>query len=288
MRIRGTKPEFWESSRIASVSWQSRLVLKGLESYVDDNGVGKDDAERIVSQVFGRDAIREPSRTFQKVTESISELHRAGLLWRYNVDGEDLLYISFWEQSQRIDKPRPGRFRRPDGTLHYKESEIRESSRGFAKVPEKEAPVTEEQRNRGTGEQGLKDSFNAAVATIEHEVQNEPSNPYPADFLRFYDTYPRHQKKGDALKAFRKAKNRATVQEIIDGAQRLRDDPNREDQYTPLPASWLNADGWEDEPLPARNLPATVTQFTPRRTATDKAHSILSMADEAKRIRGEA
>jgi hypothetical protein len=49
MRIRSTKPEFWRSERIASVNWDARLVLKGLESYVDDNGVGVDDIALIVT-----------------------------------------------------------------------------------------------------------------------------------------------------------------------------------------------------------------------------------------------
>lgn len=152
MRIRGTKPEFWRSRRIAAVDWEDRFVLKGLESYVDDNGVGKDDIELIVGDLFQRDLVREPSRTVARVTESISRLREAGLLWRYEVDGTALLYVSFWESAQRVDKPNPGRFRRPDGTMNYKESvigesfaNIREASRGFA-------PGTEEQGNRGTGE----------------------------------------------------------------------------------------------------------------------------------------
>jgi hypothetical protein len=40
---------------------------------------------------------------------------------------------------------------------------------------------------------------------------------------------------------------------ILGGAVRLRDDPNREQQFTPHPTTWLNRDGWEDEPLPPRS-----------------------------------
>lgn len=151
MRIRGTKPEFWKSKRIASVSWDARLVLKGLESYVDDNGVGVDDIELIVSDVFPRDMFARPTETVARVSEAISELHRAGLVHRYEAKGEHLLFVSFWESVQRIDKPGNGRNPRPDGTMGYKESEIRES---FWSPRESVAPVTEEQRNRGTEEQG--------------------------------------------------------------------------------------------------------------------------------------
>ncbi|WP_218054266.1 hypothetical protein [Mycobacterium avium] len=60
MRIRSTKPEFWRSERIAAVSWEDRLVLKVLESYVDDNGVGRDDVALIVGEVFPRDMLANP------------------------------------------------------------------------------------------------------------------------------------------------------------------------------------------------------------------------------------
>lgn len=151
MRIRSTKPEFWKSRRITSVSWDARLVLKGLESYVDDNGVGVDDIELIVTDVFPRDMFANGRETVARVSEAISELHRAGLVHRYRGKNDQLLYISFWESVQRIDKPGKGRNPRPDGTMEYKESEIRES---VASPPETLAPGTGEQRNRGTEEQG--------------------------------------------------------------------------------------------------------------------------------------
>ena len=129
MRIRSTKPEFWRSERISRVSWDARLVLKALESYVDDNGVGKDDLALIVGDTFQRDLVREPSRTLARVSEAISELENEGFLWRYSAEGNDLLFISFWESVQRVDKPQAGRFPRPDGTFNYKDSEIRESNK---------------------------------------------------------------------------------------------------------------------------------------------------------------
>ncbi|ERG63469.1 hypothetical protein L332_03470 [Agrococcus pavilionensis RW1] len=149
MRIRSTKPEFWRSERIASVDWDARLVLKGLESYVDDNGVGKDDVVMIVSDVFPRDLAREPSRTLARVSEAISALAEAGLVHRYEADGDRLLYMAFWEQAQRIDRPAKGRLPRPDGTFEYGDSEIRES---VANPREPSRALA-----TGTGEQGIRD-----------------------------------------------------------------------------------------------------------------------------------
>lgn len=133
------------------MSWDARLVLKGLESYVDDNGVGIDDIELIVTDVFPRDMFANGRETVARVSEAISELHQAGLVWRYESGSDHLLYISFWEEVQRIDKPGKGRNPRPDGTTEYKESSIRES---VASPPETLAPGTGEQRNRGTEDQG--------------------------------------------------------------------------------------------------------------------------------------
>lgn len=154
MRIRSTKPEFWRSKTIATLDWDVRFVLKGLESYVDDNGVGKDDIALIAADVFPRDLSARAPETLARLSEAISELHSADLIARYEVDNEDLLYIDRWSELQRIDKPAKGRFRRPDGTLEYSEEVNRESYRkpreDVARAPEVVAPGTGEQGNRGT------------------------------------------------------------------------------------------------------------------------------------------
>ena len=174
MRIRSTKPEFWKSRRIASVSWDARLVLKGLESYVDDNGVGIDDIELIVTDVFPRDMFAKGSETVARVSEAITELHQAGLVHRYTTKSDHLLYISWWESIQRIDKPGKGRNPRPDGTWNYRDSEIRE---GVASPPETLAPGTGEQGNRGTEEQRNRGTEEKKARP---PVQTEPHSDEPA------------------------------------------------------------------------------------------------------------
>lgn len=267
MRIRSTKPEFWKSRRIASVSWDARLVLKGLESYVDDNGVGIDDIELIVTDVFPRDMFAKGSETVARVYEAITELHQAGLVHRYTTEADRLLYISWWESIQRIDKPGKGRNPRPDGTLNYKDSEICES---VASPPETLAPGTGEQRNRGTEEQRNRGTESTVTLSDADAPDHEPEEfelieeelpiddvdatpGYPADFTRFWEIYPRRGGKGAACTAFIKAKKRANVETIITGAERLRDDPNLpEGKLIPMPSTWLNQDRWEDDPLPSR------------------------------------
>ena len=238
MRIRSTKPEFWKSRRIASVDWDARLVLKGLESYVDDNGVGVDDIELIVTDVFPRDMFANPRETVARVSAAISTLEQAGLVWRYEGNGDRLLYIAFWEDIQRIDRPGKGRNPRPDGTWNYRDSEIRES---VASPRESVATGTGEQGNRGTGEE-----HTCSPATPSSERA-------PDRFEEFWSHYPRKVGKKAARAKYAAACKRADPQQVIDGAERLAHDPNLpEERFIPHPTTWLERDGWEDGPLPER------------------------------------
>lgn len=68
----------------------------------------------------------------------------------------------------------------------------------------------------------------------------------------FWSAYPRKASKQAARKAWDKITATVSAEEIIEGARRYRDDPNRLDEYTKHPSTWLNAGCWEDAPLPAR------------------------------------
>ncbi len=191
MRIRATKPEFWRSKTIATLDWDTRLVLKALESYVDDNGVGKDSVVIFCADAFPHDLANSPE-ICAKVSRSLSRLSDAGLIARYNVEGEDLVYVRNWKKWQYIDKPKAGRYPRPDGTMNYREpvdetigavqrvsdtrnrEESPEPRETFAKtarkVPE-ECPQIQsgEQGNRGTEEQGSP----PAVSEVTHQGGRE-------------------------------------------------------------------------------------------------------------------
>ena len=70
--------------------------------------------------------------------------------------------------------------------------------------------------------------------------------------VEFWAIYPRRTAKGRVADALTKALKKASLDDILAGAERYRDDPNREDAFTQYPATWLNAEGWEDDPLPLR------------------------------------
>jgi hypothetical protein len=76
-------------------------------------------------------------------------------------------------------------------------------------------------------------------------------------FDLFWSIYPKKDDKPLAVRAFKKACERASLDVIIAGAERYRDDPNREDEFTKNPGSWLRADAWANGPLPARGRKLT-------------------------------
>ncbi len=90
--------------------------------------------------------------------------------------------------------------------------------------------------------------------TTKREPQPPPSvAPSTASFDAWWEVYPRKVGKRTARAAYDRARRRATTEMILDGAVRYRDDPNREKPYTAHPTTWLNRDGWQDEPCQPRN-----------------------------------
>lgn len=72
------------------------------------------------------------------------------------------------------------------------------------------------------------------------------------DFGAFWAAYPRKVGKPKARAAFEQALRKVSAEVIIAGAERYRDDPNRSDEYTAHPTTWLHRDGWDDAALPTR------------------------------------
>ena len=266
MRIRSTKPEFWRSNRVSNVSWDSRLVIKGLEHYVDDNGVGKDDLELILGDLFQRDLAREPSRTIARVSGCLTELNEGGLLWRYEVDGTPLLFIAFWDSIQRIDKPQRGRFPRPDGTMNYKDSEILECLAKPREESRKVAPGTGEQGNRGTVNTSRPAEPSEVFDGFElDEPLTDPTYVIGSDddpkFCEFWAAVPKKDGKDDARAAwanhvlgkgtYKGQKITKTDPDVIIAgmlayAERVRRD-GTDRKHIKMAEGWLNGRRWKDE-----------------------------------------
>ena len=238
MRIRTIKPEFWRSPDVSTLDIEDRLLFIGLWSYVDDNGVGRGDMADIIADLFAADMFADPRETVARVSRGVSNLSERGMIHRYEVDGRTYVEIVRWRDHQRIDKP--GKARYP----HYG-ADSRDCRETPAPPRETVAPGTGEQGNRGTGEQGTNTRSPAAPSSVR--------DPGPDRFDEFWEAYPRKVGKQKARTKFAAACKRVDAQTVIDGARRLAADPNLpEAQFIPHPSTWLERDGWEDEPLPAR------------------------------------
>ena len=84
-----------------------------------------------------------------------------------------------------------------------------------------------------------------------HETASEKSR-FDVSFDEFWKTYPRRSGKIKAKEAFRKVLKTTDAQTVIDGAKRYADDPNRQDEFTAHPTTWLREGRWDDDPLPER------------------------------------
>jgi len=96
------------------------------------------------------------------------------------------------------------------------------------------------------------------------QVEAEP-DPAPVLVIRgtmaesafdyFWALYPRKVGKPKARAAWDKAVKRADPSHIAAAASRYAADPNRSEQFTLHPTTWLNRDGWNDDPLPGPDAP---------------------------------
>jgi hypothetical protein len=80
-------------------------------------------------------------------------------------------------------------------------------------------------------------------------------------FEQFWESYPRRVGKTSALRAYTAARGRYDGETgdfeamVVSGAIRLAQDRNLPAlQYVPYPTTWLNRDGWNDDPYPERQL----------------------------------
>jgi len=112
--------------------------------------------------------------------------------------------------------------------------------------------------NEPVAGQSTADSFHSGTANglkktkTREDKQVEKTIDIEIAFNSFWSVYPKKDDKGLARRSFEKALKRATLEQILAGSEKYRDDPNREQAFTKNPSTWLNADAWENGPLPSR------------------------------------
>lgn len=264
-RIRTIKPEFWTDPDVVSCSMAARLFFIGCWNQADDHGVLKDEPTRLKLEILPADDV-DPVALVNEL------VHHRLLLRKVAPDGTPVLVVRTFAIHQRIDKRVVGRYGDPSEFTDPQVSEggeaiatDRDGSRQIATDPARSRAIPRDPAlgKEGKGKEGKGQPISSAEPTERPTglavVPDPPPKPPtrtratgdPA-FDEFYAAYPRHVGRPAALKAWAKAITRAGPAEIIAGALRYANDPNREDQFTAHPATWLNRDGWGDDPLPDR------------------------------------
>ena len=110
----------------------------------------------------------------------------------------------------------------------------------LAENPLSEIPLSENQTTKNN-------------TLLEEQLLEEHSKNTKAKelFEEFWKEYPRKVDRAKALRAFKSALNRATFEQILAGAIAYKNDSSRDSQFTKYPATWLNADAWENEIAPS-------------------------------------
>ena len=261
-RIRTIKPEFWDSPSTAKASPWARLLFIAMWNWADDYGRGTANLKELEAFAFPNDTFPVTcSGNTVHFRDAVAEVSEHFDVTFYEVHGRPYYAIPTWEDHQRNERrAKESKYPGPDhpDALTSGYATGTDDARSFratvAETPNISGTGTGEQGNRGTGEQTLlSDPANAEPDTTETSTDETPTpTPYPAAFTDFWGAYPRHDKKRDALAAWRRARKRATAAEIVAGAVRYRDDPNRDPAYTKLPTTWLNGDCWESDEIPER------------------------------------
>ena len=110
-RIRSIKPEFFTSEIVASLPISARLTFIGLWTHVDDNGVAVDNPKLITAAIWPLED--DPREALARTSGDLASLSTAGLIQRYEVAGRRYLFVTGWDEHQRVSHPSKPRYPRP-------------------------------------------------------------------------------------------------------------------------------------------------------------------------------
>jgi hypothetical protein len=115
---------------------------------------------------------------------------------------------------------------------------------------------------------------------IKEEQVKNTNREFDFQFDEFWKEYPRRVDRAAAFRAFKSALKRAKFEDILAGAIAYRNDLARKPEFTKYPATWLNADSWEN----AATLPEVRAASEARRQKEKEASDayLREMAEIAK------
>lgn len=107
-RIRTIKPEFFTSETVADLAVRARLTWIGLWTYCDDYGRCRDNVKLVKAAVWALDDV-----SLVSIEKDLGDLHSAGLIQRYVVDGKSYIQVTNWGEHQKVSHPTASKFPDP-------------------------------------------------------------------------------------------------------------------------------------------------------------------------------
>lgn len=214
------KESICTSENIDVLSAFQETVFYRLIVNCDDYGRMDARPKILASRLFPLKDIR-----VSQITDALRALSSAELVTLYEVDGKPFLQMNTWDQHQTIRAQKP---KYPGIEEGMKSSEII--------CKQMQADVSKCSRN---------------PIQSESESNTESESKTRARFSEFWDVYPRHVDKQDAVKAWGKLKLTDDLfTAIMDGLEKWARywEERNEPDYVPHPATWINKKRWESEP----------------------------------------
>lgn len=253
MRIRTIKPDAFKSDSLSEVPRGTRWTFAGLWTYADDAGRARDDARLVKAELYPID----DATTREDVDNDLALLAGVGAICRYEVAGKRYFHIPGWHH-QKINRPTSSRL--PECPIHEcsttADTSTAEDSTQALKATSEPSPaahavLTEDSPPERKGKEKEQGTGNTSASAAAER-----------DFAAWWATYPRKRDKGHAAQAYRRARRKASAEQLLTALQRQLPHLQRaEEQFVPYPATWLNGERWNDEP--PRPSPASVDWMNP-------------------------
>jgi hypothetical protein len=202
-----------KSHKLASLSSDTvRLLYTWMLSHLDVNGSFYADPIMVNNLVFTR-----LGHSVKTISSALDELDAAGLIVRFQVDGE--VYLNYPDFQDKQPKLYPEREGEPD-------------------IPK----VTHELI-----------MINATTTQSQYKIKEskiKESKSSNAGFDEFYKIYPKKVNKKEAIAAWNKSTTLPPLETIIKAVEKQKkSDQWLKDngQYIPNPSTWINKERWTDE-----------------------------------------
>ncbi|HET9829003.1 MAG TPA: hypothetical protein VFQ11_10895 [Nocardioidaceae bacterium] len=253
-KIRGIKPETWTDETFVELTPLARLLFIGMWNYACDNGHLEDRSKQLKMRVLPADDCN--------VAELLRELENHGRIVRH----EGWIEIPTLREHQRIDKrwfatcDKPG-CTKPDAENANPQRETRRGHDEATARPQRAHDVaTSGPRDELSGvELSGGDGDSPSPATAPRGASTDVER----EFNDWWDHYPRKVGKGQARKAYRTARKKASADTLVAAVEQQRLHLTAKGpEFCPHPTTWLNGERWADEPPPALTVvtddPATL------------------------------